>query len=229
MRVEVLLFAQLRDLAGQREVSVTLAEPASVQDAWDALLTGMPRLAGAAAALRVAVDEVYTGWQAPLHEGSVVAFIPPVSGGSGGEAVRAWLSAEPLDAQAIEASVGGPQDGALCSFVGIVRGLSDGRRTLRLEYQAYGSMAEEQLRQIGADTVRRFPISAIALAHRTGTLEVGQPSVVIAVAAPHRAPAFDACRHAIDTLKRDVPIWKREWGPDGAEWVEGSPAETPSP
>lgn len=226
MRVEVLLFARLGDLAGERRATVDVAAPACARDAWNALLTTMPRLAGADPTLRVAVDQVYTGWEAPLHEGAVVAFIPPVSGGSGPEAVRAWLSAEPLDRHAIEASLGGPADGALCSFVGIVRGLTEGRHTLRLEYQAYGGMAEEQMRQIGVESLRRFGVSAIALVHRTGTLEVGEPSVVVAVAAPHRAEAFEACRHAIDTLKSEVPIWKREWGADGGEWVEGTAPET---
>lgn len=227
MRVEVLLFARLRDLAGERGASLVVPDGASARDAWTALVAGAPGLAGAESSVRVAVDEVYTGWDSPLHEGAVVAFLPPVSGGSDPEAVRAWLSAEPLDPRAIEASLGGPGDGALCSFVGLVRGLTGGRRTQRLEYQAYGGMAEEQMRQIGTETVRRFGVTAIALAHRTGSLEVGEPSVVVVVAAPHRAEAFAACRHVIDTLKSEVPIWKREWGPEGGEWVEGSAAEAP--
>lgn len=222
MRVEVLLFARLRDLAGRGQANVVVPDAASARDAWHALVAILPGLAGADTSLRVAVDQSYTAWETPLHEGAVVAFLPPVSGGSGRETVRAWLSAEPLDPHAIEASVGGAADGAVCSFVGIVRGLTEGRRTQRLEYQAYGGMAEEQMGAIGAETVRRFAISAITLAHRTGTLGVGEPSVVVAVAAPHRAEAFDACRHAIDTLKSQVPIWKREWGPDGGEWVEGA-------
>ncbi|GAC1344186.1 MAG: molybdopterin converting factor subunit 1 [Candidatus Dormibacteria bacterium] len=225
MRVEVLLFARLRDLAGGRQACVEVGEPASVRDAWNALVATRPAMAGADAGVRVAVDEAYAKWDAPVHEGAVVAFLPPVSGGGQPQPVRAWLSAEPLDPQAIEASVGGPADGALCSFVGIVRGQTDGRQTLRLEYQAYGGMAEEQMRRIGLETVERFAVSAVALAHRTGVLEVGEPSVVVAVAAPHRAEAFEACRHAIDTLKGEVPIWKREWGPDGGEWVESTPPD----
>ncbi|MFN2451008.1 MAG: molybdenum cofactor biosynthesis protein MoaE [Candidatus Dormibacteria bacterium] len=225
MRVEVLLFARLRDLAGRQAASIVLPEPACARDAWDALVARIPQLAGADSALRVAVDEAYTAWSAPLREGSVVAFLPPVSGGSGAQKVRAWLSAEPLDPPAIEASVAGAADGAVCSFVGLVRGLTEGRRTVRLEYQAYAGMAEEQMHRIGEETVRGYGLSAIVLAHRTGSLEVGEPSVVVAAAAPHRAEAFAGCRHAIDTLKSEVPIWKREWGPDGGEWVESGVAE----
>lgn len=228
MQVEVLLFAHLRELAGESRASVVLGDVAIAEDAWAAMCSTRPRLAAARPALRVAVDQAYTEWNAPLHDGAEVAFLPPVSGGSTAD-VRAWLSSAPLDPPTIEAAVGGPVDGARCSFVGLVRGVTDGRTTERLEYQAYADMAEEQMRQIGRDTVARFGVTAIVIAHRVGSLAVGEPSVVIAVAAPHRAEAFDACRYAIDTLKREVPIWKREWGANGGEWVdphEGDPARS---
>jgi MoaE-MoaD fusion protein len=126
-----------------------------------------------------------------------------------------------------------PGDGAMVTFDGFVRDHSHGRRTLYLEYEAYELMALAKMKGIAAEMHTRFPIDRVAMVHRLGRLEIGETSVFIAVSSPHRPAAFDACRFAIDTLKKTVPIWKKEYFEDGAVWAEGelppAPAETPSP
>lgn len=129
------------------------------------------------------------------------------------------LSDRPLDAAAVLRDLHDATDGAVACFVGVVRGESRGRRVERLEYEAYGSMAEREMAKIFAAMAERFGVRRARVVHRTGVCRVGEPSVVIAVAAPHRDAAFDACRYCIDTLKRTVPIWKREVYEDGAEWI----------
>jgi molybdopterin synthase catalytic subunit len=131
------------------------------------------------------------------------------------------LVRDPIDADALIRHVRAAGDGAVVTFDGCVRNQSHGRATLYLDYEAYESMALTKLREIAADLHTKFAIDRIAIAHRLGRLEVGETSVFIAVSAPHRAPAFDACRFAIDTLKRTVPIWKKEYFADGAVWADG--------
>jgi molybdopterin synthase catalytic subunit len=134
------------------------------------------------------------------------------------------LTREPIDLAALQAST--PADGALCLFVGIVRGENGGRGVLRLEYEAYEEMAMASMEQIAAEARARWPVTDIGIQHRLGPIEVGQASVVVAVTSPHRGEAFAACRYVIDTLKKTVPIWKKEFYADGAEWLEG-PASAP--
>jgi len=128
---------------------------------------------------------------------------------------------KPIDVQALLRHVRAGQDGAIVIFDGFVRNESHGRPTLHLEYEAYESMALTKIREIGAQVHERFSIHRVAIAHRLGRLEIGETSVFIAVSAPHRAAAFDACRFAIDTLKKTVPIWKKEFFADGAVWADG--------
>jgi MoaE-MoaD fusion protein len=136
------------------------------------------------------------------------------------------LGREPIDAGALVRHVRTDSDGAIVTFDGCVRHNSHGRRTLYLDYEAYESMALEKLNEIAAEIHAKFAIDRVAMAHRLGRLEIGETSVFIAVSAPHRAAAFDACRFAIDTLKRTVPIWKKEYFADGAVWADG---ELPPP
>lgn len=136
------------------------------------------------------------------------------------------LVAEPIRAAELVAAVKSAGDGAVVVFDGIVRNHSQGRATLHLEYEAYRPMALAQMHAIAAEMRRRFAIDRVALVHRLGRLEIGESSVLIAVSAPHRAAAFDACRFAIEALKRSVPIWKKEYFADGEVWVEGA---TPGP
>jgi len=133
------------------------------------------------------------------------------------------LTPDPIDYHALTEGVRSPRCGAVALFLGTVRELTGDRVTTRLDYQAYPPMAEKKLAEVEAEVRRRWPVGDVALVHRVGTLEVGEVSVAVAVSAPHRAAAFEACRFAIDTLKETAPIWKRENAPDGAaEWVEGA-------
>jgi molybdopterin synthase catalytic subunit len=141
------------------------------------------------------------------------------------------LVREPIDAPALVRHVRTAEDGAVVTFDGCVRNHSHGRGTLYLDYEAYESMALAKIREIGAQIHEKFSIDRVAIAHRLGRLEIGESSVFIAISSPHRPAAFDACRYAIDTLKRTVPIWKKEYFADGAVWADGelppAPADTP--
>ena len=135
------------------------------------------------------------------------------------------LVREPIDVASLAGTT--PGDGALCLFVGVVRNENRGRAVLRLEYEAYEEMALPLMEEIAAETGRRFPVTDVRLVHRLGSLEIGEASVAVAVSSPHRAEAFAACRFAIDTLKAQVPIWKKEAYADGSEWLDGTPAPRP--
>jgi len=130
------------------------------------------------------------------------------------------LTTEPIDSAALTACVRRPDCGAVVTFLGTVRDLTDGRVTVALDYEAYPSMAEKKMTEIETDTRARWPVGEMAMVHRLGHLEVGEISVAVVVSCPHRAQAFDACRHAIDRLKELVPIWKKEnWREGGSEWI----------
>ena len=129
------------------------------------------------------------------------------------------LTREPIDLLALQAVA--PRDGALCLFTGVARNESAGRRVTHLEYEAYEEMAKDVLAEIEDDARRRWPVTDVRIVHRLGRLEIGEASVAVAVASPHRAEAFAACRFAIDTLKDKAPIWKKEFFEGGAVWVEG--------
>lgn len=218
--VHVLWFARLRELAGAREADVAVGEDGvTVRDVWGEAVRQWPRLEGADSGLRVAVNQAYADWSSPVRGGDVVAFIPPVAGGAA-EDVHVRMTSEPLDARSLEVLVRTDADGALCTFIGVVRNHAEGRAVERLEYEAYGGMAEQEMRRIGTEALRRTGATSIAIEHRTGTLGIGEASVVVSVSAPHRGTAFDACRWAMDTLKAEVPIWKKEFGEGGAVWVD---------
>jgi len=139
-------------------------------------------------------------------------------------AIICRVSSDPIDAAAIrelESAQVSPVDGGVVTFQGVVRDNARGKRIRYLEYDAYPEMAVQQMTAIAQEVERRWQTNHIAMVHRTGRLEIGECSVVVIVACPHRAEAFDACRYAIDTLKSDVPIWKKEVAEDGEEWVEG--------
>ncbi len=136
---------------------------------------------------------------------------------------RFVISEQPLDQCAIEASLSAPGAGAVVSFAGRVRDHARGHNVVRLEYDAYPEMAERVFAEISAEAKERFEIDDVTIHHRSGTLQIGEISVVVAVSAAHRGPAFDACRYVIDNLKQRVPIWKKEYGPDGATWIDERP------
>jgi molybdopterin synthase catalytic subunit/molybdopterin converting factor small subunit len=180
------------------------------------------------AALRsaaVAVNQHYTPRSHTLQDGDEVAILPPVSGGLAPEpnASHIALVREPIDASAIERAIKSGADGAVCVFDGIVRDNTRGRSTLHLDYEAYEEMALQQMHLLRSEAIEHFGVRDVAIIHRLGRLSVGETSVFVAVASAHRGAAFDACRWVIDTLKKTVPIWKKEQFTDGAAWADGEP------
>ena len=210
MRVTVRLFAGLRELAGRSNLE--LDDVARVADVWprlDSVIGWGDEPPG----LLYAVNREYVTRDQPLADGDEVALIPPVSGGS------FRLSAAPLDVAAMLREVSSPDAGAVASFVGTVRRRSRDRDVLHLDYEANEEMAEEMLARLGAELTERHGLTAVAIHHRTGRVEIGEPSVVIAVSSAHRAAALDACREAIETLKASIPLWKKEAYSGGEEWI----------
>ena len=206
MGVSVKLFAGLRERAGWSERELDGVD--RVADVWPALDLG-----NEPEGLLYAVNKEYADRDRLLADGDEVALIPPVSGG----AYR--LTAEPLSLDAVVAEVRSDQAGAIAIFIGTTRLESRGRTVLHLDYEAYEEMAEQVMAQIAMELKGRYELCEIAIHHRTGRLEIGEASVVIAVSAPHRQDALAACRDAIDTLKEQVPLWKKEFYEGGEEWI----------
>jgi MoaE-MoaD fusion protein len=223
MNVRVVLFAKPRELVGQPNLELALPAGATAADAWSQLSTRydlgpLPR------SFRCAVNSEYAGWNDPLKDGDELAVIPPVSGGAIGE--RHGLVAlreEPLDPATIADRIRHADEGSLVVFEGIVRAHSRGKQVRALVYEAYGSMAQKQMEHLADEARGRWPILDLTIMHRTGTLQVGEISVVIAVAASHRGEAFDACEWLIDELKHTVPIWKKEVYTEGEAWIDDRP------
>ena len=227
MRVRVLFFGRLKDIVGRAEEEAELSEGARVEDLFARYGSRFPELGRFRTSLVASVNQEFSEWGSPLRNGDEVAFLPPVSGGQKAAVSEGVyeLVREPIHSQEIIASLKAPEDGAVVVFDGVVRNNSGGRATKYLEYEAYEPMALAKMREIGAEIRRNFSVHRIAIVHRLGRLEIGETSVLIAVSSAHRRAAFDACRFAIDTLKRAVPIWKKEYFADGAVWAEG---EVPS-
>jgi MoaE-MoaD fusion protein len=227
MRVRVLFFGQLKEITGVTQEDAELSEGARVEDLFERYGRRFPRLAEFRPSIAASVNQEYSGWRAPLASGDEVAFLPPVSGGQRGreqtviEGDVIQLVREPIRPQELLEALKAPEDGALVVFDGFVRDNFKGGKTLYLEYEAYEPMAYAKMREIGAEIRDKFAIHRVAIVHRLGRLEIGESSVWIAVSAAHRGAAFDACRYAIDTLKRAVPIWKKEYFAGGAVWADG--------
>jgi MoaE-MoaD fusion protein len=227
MRVRVLFFGQLKDITGVTSEDAELSDGARVEDLFERYGRKFPRLAEFRNSIAASVNQEYAGFRAPLATGDEVAFLPPVSGGqeTAVEGDAFLLVREPIRARDLLEAMKAPEDGALVVFDGFVRNNFKGGKTLHLEYEAYEPMAYAKIREIGAEIHEKFSVHRVAIVHRLGRLEIGETSVWIAVSAAHRGAAFDACRYAIDTLKRAVPIWKKEFFAGGAVWAEG---EVPS-
>jgi molybdopterin synthase catalytic subunit len=206
VRVTVRLFAGLREQAGRSQIE--LENVARVEDVWPRLDLG-----GEPPGLLYAVNRQYVEPGHELADGDEVALIPPVSGGS------FRLVEGPLDVGAALREVEDPAAGAVASFVGTVRNHSRGRDVEYLEYEAYEEMAEPMLGRLGEELTERHGLCAVAIHHRLGRVQIGEASVVIAVSAPHRSAALDACREAIETLKATIPLWKKEVYAGGEEWI----------
>jgi molybdopterin synthase catalytic subunit/molybdopterin converting factor small subunit len=213
MQVLARCFAILRELSAER-TELSLPDGATVADAWSELADQFPALQPHRAFVRAARNGAYAGWDEPLTDGDQVAFLPPVSGGSG----RSGLTNDAIDVVALEGLVSGTGHGALVTFVGRARDRADdGRQVLELEYEAYGEMAESVLAEIATEAERRWPVAA-AVMHRVGVVPIGEASVAIVTAAPHRGDAYEANRFVIEAIKERLPIWKRERFADGSEW-----------
>jgi MoaE-MoaD fusion protein len=253
MRIRVLFFGMLKDLTGKSGETVDLPDGASVRDVLAHYEERVPELRKSLPALAVAVNQQYSGAETRLKAEDEVALLPPVSGGSGakervaepaaravaGSVAKAELEEHDLaqgqlqryaaivysriDSQAVMHRIKRAEDGAVVVFEGVVRNQTRGRRTLYLEYEAYEAMALRQMEALGEECLKQFEVRDVALVHRLGRLEIGETSVLIMVASAHRAAAFEACRWLIDTLKRTVPIWKKEFFEDGAMWADGEP------
>jgi molybdopterin synthase catalytic subunit/molybdopterin converting factor small subunit len=225
MEVRVLFFGMLKDLVGCGSETLMVSDSALLGDVLAHYEERIPKLKDLLPSIAMSVNREYAGPEVRLHADDEIALLPPVSGGAG----KASIVRDRINAERVVGSVKQPQDGAVVVFDGVVRNNTRGRRTLYLDYEAYEEMAVEQMEVLADRALAEFKIRDVAIVHRLGRLEIGESSVLIAVASAHRAAAFDACRWMIDTLKRTVPIWKKEYFEDGAVWADGEPfpAEVP--
>ena len=228
MTIQILFFATLKDAAQTSQLALEVPENATIADLQHELIAQFPKLERLLPHTRIAVNQEYAKPDFILKEGDEVALIPPVSGGQSEPFVQVRAEKLSLDevVDAVRAEMG-DRAGAICTFLGVVRSTStdlDGQSHDDIEfldYEAYAPMAEREMRRIALECRQRFG-AACAITHRTGRLGLGEASVAIAVAAAHRGEAFEACRFAIETLKKEVPVWKRETARDGFWWSEGS-------
>jgi molybdopterin synthase catalytic subunit len=216
--VDVLYFAFLRERAGRESERFELPAGANVAAARVAVVEAHPEIASVMSRVRSAVNQMYAGDEVVLHDGDELALLPPVAGGSGPRKIA--IDDKPLVVDETVEAVSGHDRGGVVTFTGVVRRrghqLSD---VVRLEYEAYVEMAEKVLAEIAEEIEREWPGTAVSIHHRVGSLAVGDVAVAITAAAAHRAPAFDACRAAIDRLKHRAPIWKKEIGENGEAWL----------
>ena len=219
IRVRVKLFARLREAVGAGQMEREVSAGTTVGDLLADLRAEFPALAEAAPRTIVALNRAFAVPDSLIRDGDEVALFPPVSGGSD----RLRITSTPISADEVIRSVVRPAVGAVASFVGTVRDVSEGKAVAYLEYEAYPEMAVEMLHQVADEVRARWPdVIEIAMVQRVGRLEVGEIAVVIAISSSHRDQGcFEACRYAIDRLKQIVPVWKKEFGPDGAVWIEG--------
>lgn len=228
MQIKVLFFGQLKDICGRAEDRIDLPAASPLRAVFDRYAAQFPALGAMAKSVVLARNHEFGNPADLLAEGDEVALLPPVSGGSGlppeivePEGHFFALTREPIDTRAAEGRLLQGFDGALVTFQGVVRNNTRGRATLHLEYECYELMAIRKMAEIGREIAAQFAISRIATIHRLGRMEIGEASVVVLAAAPHRRPAFDAALEGINRLKKLVPIWKKEFFADGEVWVEG--------
>jgi MoaE-MoaD fusion protein len=229
MRVKVLFFGMLKDIVGRVEEQVELAPEARLSTLFDHYAAQFPRLREMAGSIVMARNQEFASLSTAIVEGDEVAFLPPVSGGSDRYTHEITvpqghfyaLTRRPIDSREVADRLQRGEDGAVIVFEGVVRNNTKGRPTRFLEYECYEAMAVKMMAEIGGEIAGSFEIGRIAMVHRLGRLEIGEASVAIVVAAPHRKAAFAAALEGINRLKRLVPVWKKEHFADGEIWVEG--------
>lgn len=227
MRVRVLFFGILKDIVGRSEESVEIAPDSTVGGLFQAYSERFETLRDKRPSILFARNREFATPETALAENDEVAFLPPVSGGSSPLLMEDpaghffAITRDMIDSRKLAEKLQRPEDGAVVVFEGVVRNNSKGRPTAYLEYECYEEMALHQMASIGREIASGFAIGRIGIIHRLGRLEIGEASVAVVTTAPHRKPAFEAALEAINRLKREVPIWKKEFFSDGAVWVDG--------
>lgn len=221
MQVRVLYFGALKDVFLKDQETLELPDHSTVASLLDHLLKLRPEWERFCKAVAVAVNQEYAQSDYVLSGGDEIALLPPVSGGAPDVVVQ--LVRKPIATAELIASMKQGEDGAVVVFDGIVRNNTRGRKTRFLDYEAYEEMALKLMHELVAEALKGYAVRGILLVHRLGKLEIGETSVLIVVSSAHRGAAFDACRWLIDTLKKSVPIWKKEHFEDGAVWADGEP------
>lgn len=219
MKLSIRFFGTLREAIGEATREFEVPDDCRVADLRKVLAEALPAFRELGERVAIAVEHEVASEERALHEGNEIAVLPPVSGGAG----ACSLCAETLIEAEVRARVEGPDTGGVVSFIGAVRNHARGSAVDHLEYEAYPAMALGEMEKIALEGRERWPGTRIAIAHRTGRLEIGEAAVIVVAASAHRAEAFLACRFAIDSLKERVPIWKKEVTPEGASWVDDRP------
>ncbi len=237
VRVKVLFFGMLKDIVGRSEDHIEIADGARVESVFTRYARDFPRLSDLESSIVLACNHEFCDRYAAVREGDEIAFLPPVSGGSGkcpespgrytheirDAATGCFfaLTRETIDTPDLTRQLLRGEDGAVVDFEGVVRNNTKGRATKFLDYECYEPMAVKMMAEIGREILAAHAIGRIAMVHRLGRLQIGEASVAVVVTAPHRKPAFEAALEGINRLKRIVPIWKKEYFADGEVWVEG--------
>jgi MoaE-MoaD fusion protein len=225
MRVRVLFFGILKEIVGRNEESLEVEPDLTLAHLFDQYSQRYETLQNKRSSILFARNREFATPDTVLYDNDEVAFLPPVSGGSDMAASPQGhvfaITRGPIDARQLAAQVQRPDDGAVVTFEGVVRNNTKGRETTHLEYEGYEGMALDRMKRIGHQVAEQFSLGRIGIVHRVGVLQIGEASVVIVAAAPHRKAAFEAAFEAINRLKREVPIWKKEYFKDGAVWVDG--------
>jgi molybdopterin converting factor subunit 1 len=233
VRVKVLFFGMLKDIVGRSEDHIEIADGARVESVFTRYARDFPRLTDLESSIVLACNHEFCDRSAAVREGDEIAFLPPVSGGSGSPGRYTHeirdadtgcffaLTRQTIDTPDLTRQLLRGEDGAVVDFEGVVRNNTKGRATKFLDYECYEPMAVKMMAEIGREILVAHAIGRIAMVHRLGRLQIGEASVAVVVTAPHRKPAFEAALEGINRLKRIVPIWKKEYFADGEVWVEG--------
>ena len=226
MRARVLFFGVLKDIVGRSEETVEVAPGSTILSLFQSYVERFATLRDKRSSIVFARNREFSPADTVLADGDEVAFLPPVSGGTN-RVIRDSagnlfvITRQPIESRRLVAALQRPEDGAVVVFEGVVRNNTNGRQTTHLEYECYEEMAIEQMARIGKEITAQGDISRLGMVHRLGRLQIGEASVSVVATAPHRKPAFDAALEGINRLKREVPIWKKEFFADGAVWVDG--------